>query len=160
MPSFNSVPPFYGGWLMPENSVLFRQAGCFCKSPLHNSLEGFFHPLLNTGRVSLAVQDHADIGFSYSEFFRQIIIGHTLVVHFADQMAGPFFYHQYHPFLCLVCRWLLNLPNANRKFFAANGGLVSCKSSQSVLLCRCEKHIALTRRATLGVWFCVVNFRN
>ena len=60
----------------------------FLLNDLHNSLA---ESHLRTRRVSVAVQDHANVTVSHAELFSELQAGNTMAVHQTDQLSRPIF---------------------------------------------------------------------
>lgn len=69
------------------SSLLILQLGL----ALYDAAKGFFQPVLRADRISLSVQDHADVRIAYAQLRAKIGAGNAVVVHPADQVSRPVF---------------------------------------------------------------------
>lgn len=60
----------------------------FLLNDLHNSLA---ESAFSARRVSVSVQDHADIAIGHAEFFRELQTGNAMAMHQTDQLSRPIF---------------------------------------------------------------------
>lgn len=60
----------------------------FLLNDLHNSLA---ESAFSARRVSVTVQDHADITVGYAKLFRELQTGNAMAVHQTDQLSRPIF---------------------------------------------------------------------